>query len=179
MTEAFSPRALQSACGLGMAAIRRGIMAMLALYVAPTTPYRRSWYAIPLRLVVGYGFIEHGYAKLARGPDSFAAILHALGTPIPALLAWVTVAIELRGGFAVLVGAFIPIASIPLTIVLLVAIFTVHLENGFSSIKLQSVDAAGGHFGQPGYETDLLYVAALFAIALGGSGPFALDRFLM
>jgi hypothetical protein len=80
MTEAFSPRALQSACGLGMAAIGRGIMAMLALYVAPTTPYRRSWYAIPLRLVVGYGFIEHGYAKLARGPDSFAAILHALGT---------------------------------------------------------------------------------------------------
>ena len=39
-------------------------------------------------------------------------------------------------------------------IVLFVAIITVHLPNGFSSIKLQSFDAAGAHFGQPGYETD-------------------------
>jgi len=152
--------------------------ALLALYMRLTTPRRQSWYAIPLRLIVGCGFIEHGYAKLARGPDSFAAILHALGMPIPALFAWATVVVELLGGFAVLIGAFIPIASIPMTMVLLVAIFTVHLPNGFSSIKLQSVDAAGAHFGQPGYETDLLYIAALLAMLLGGSGPFALDRLL-
>ena len=47
------------------------------------------------------------------------------------------------------IGAFISIASIPMTIVLLVAIFTVHVPNGFSPIKLQSVDASGAHFGQP------------------------------
>jgi hypothetical protein len=34
-------------------------------------------------------------------------------------------------------------------VVLLVAIFTVHLPNGFSSIKLMSYDAASSHFGQP------------------------------
>jgi hypothetical protein len=61
-------------------------------------------------------------------------------------------------------------------IVLLVAIFTVHLPNGFSSIKLQAVTAAGPYFGQPGYETDLLYLAGLIALVLGGSGPLALDR---
>jgi hypothetical protein len=33
----------------------------------------------PARLIVGFGFMEHGYAKLARGTESFAAILHALG----------------------------------------------------------------------------------------------------
>jgi putative oxidoreductase len=60
--------------------------------------------------------------------------------------------------------------------VLFVAIFTVHLPNGFSSIKLLSVDAAGAHFGQPGYETDLLYLAGLLALVLGGSGPLALDN---
>jgi len=76
----------------------------------------------------------------------------------------------------VIVGAFIPLASIPMTIVLLLAIFTVHLPNGFSSIKLQSVVAAGAHFGQPGYETDLLYLAGLAALVLGGLGPFALNR---
>ncbi|HZO57696.1 MAG TPA: hypothetical protein VFB63_33600, partial [Bryobacteraceae bacterium] len=42
--------------------------------------------------------------------------------------------------------------SLPMVVVLAVATFTVHLPNGFSSIKLLSVDAAGAHFGPPGYE---------------------------
>jgi putative oxidoreductase len=135
-----------------------------------------AWRAIPLRLIVGYGFMEHGYAKLARGPDVFAGILHAIGTPMPWMMAWATILVELLGGLAVLLGAFVPLASIPMAIVLIVAIFTVHLPNGFSSIKLQAFTAAGAHFGQPGYETDLLYLAALAALVLGGSGPLALDR---
>ncbi|HZQ40105.1 MAG TPA: DoxX family protein, partial [Rhizomicrobium sp.] len=73
----------------------------------------------------------------------------------------------------------VPLASMPMAVVLLVAIFTVHLPNGFSSIKLLSVDAAGAHFGQPGYETDLLYLAALIGLVLGGSGPLSLDRLLL
>ena len=137
---------------------------------------REAWYAIPLRVIVGYGFMEHGYAKLARGPDDFAIILHTLGMPASRLLSWATILVELLGGLAVIVGAFIPLASIPMIFVLLVAIFTAHLPNGFSSIKLQSVTAAGAHFGQPGYETDLFYIACLVALVLGGSGPFALDR---
>lgn len=145
-----------------------------ARHLLPSIRYH--WYAIPLRLIVGFGFMEHGYAKLARGPESFTAILHALGMPAPEWLAWATILIELIGGLAVLVGAFIPIASIPMAIVLVVAIFSVHLPNGFSSIKLQAVTAAGARFGQPGYETDLLYLAALAALVLGGSGPWALDR---
>lgn len=137
---------------------------------------RQNWAALPLRLIVGFGFMQHGYAKLARGPDDFANILHALGMPFPGLLAWATVAIELLGGLAVLLGALIPLVSVPMAVVLLVAIFTVHLPNGFSSIKLQSVTAAGAHFGQPGYETDLLYLAGLLALILGGSGPLSIDR---
>lgn len=152
-------------------------MPLFALYARLNT-FRSQWYAMPLRLIVGFGFMQHGYAKLAHGPEAFVVILHAIGTPLPALLAWATIMLELLGGLAVLVGAFVPIASIPMAIVLLVAIFTVHLPNGFSSIKLLSVDASGAHFGQPGYETDLLYLAGLFALALGGSGPFALDRLL-
>jgi putative oxidoreductase len=31
--------------------------------------------------MVGYGFLEHGYAKLAPGPDVFISILDAIGTP--------------------------------------------------------------------------------------------------
>jgi putative oxidoreductase len=153
-------------------------MPLLAFYTRLTT-FPCGWHAIPLRLMVGYGFMEHGYAKIARGPESFAAILHALGMPASHLLAWATIMVELIGGFAVLVGAFVLIASIPMGVVLLVAIFTVHYPNGFSSIKLLFVDASGAHFGQPGYETDLLYLGALIALVLGGSGPLALDRLLL
>jgi hypothetical protein len=58
--------------------------------------------------------------------------------------------------------------------VLLVAVFTVHLPYGFSSIKLMAVTSAGAVFGPPGYETDLLYLACLAALVAGGSGPLAI-----
>ncbi len=146
---------------------------LMAVYARLTSHARQSWYAIPLRLIVGYGFMEHGCAKIARGPEKYASIPHALGMPAPDVLAWVTILVELFGGLAVFLGAFIPLVSIPMAVLLLVAIFTVHVPNGFSSIKLLSVDATGAHFGQPGFETPLLYLAALVALVLGGSGPLA------
>jgi putative oxidoreductase len=122
--------------------------------------------------------MQHGYAKLARGPDDFINILHAIGVPVPFLLGWATILVELIGGLLILLGAFVPLAAIPMIVVLIVAIVSVHLPNGFSSIKLQSFDAAGAHFGPPGYETDLLYVAALIALCLGGAGPMSVDGLL-
>jgi putative oxidoreductase len=136
------------------------------------------WTPVPLRLIVGYGFMAHGFAKLLRGPESFATILQAIDVPMPHMMAWATIAIEVLGGLAVLLGAFIPLVSLPMAAVLLVAIFTVHLPNGFSSIKLVAVTAAGAQFGQPGYETDLLYLACLMALVAGGAGPFAIDGLL-
>ncbi|HEX3808200.1 MAG TPA: DoxX family protein [Rhizomicrobium sp.] len=135
-----------------------------------------DWAALPLRLIVGFGFLQHGYAKLARGSGHFVDIVQALHMPMPLMLAWATILVEIVCGAAVLAGVYIPLAAIPMAIVLLVAIVTVHWPNGFSSIKLESVTQAGAHFGQPGYETDLLYLAALVALIIIGSGPFALDR---
>lgn len=104
----------------------------------------------------------------------FASILFAMGIPAPEIMAWITILTELIGGAAVLVGAFIPLASIPMAAVLMVAMFTVHLPYGFSSIELQSVTSAGAQFGPPGYEVDLLYLACLVALVVGGPGPMAL-----
>jgi len=148
---------------------------MTALF--PTIESRYSqWASVLLRLIVGYGFMAHGYAKLVRGSENFAHILGALGVPFPLLFSWVTILVELVGGAAFLLGAFVSLVSIPSVVVLLVAIVTVHLPNGFSSIKLQSVDAMGAHFGQPGYETDLLYIACIGALVLCGAGPLSLDK---
>src|SRR3989475_12469328 len=77
------------------------------------------WAPIPLRLIVGYGFMEHGFAKLSRGVDSFAAILQAMAVPEPHLMARTTILIELFGGFAVILGAFVAIVSMPMTALLL------------------------------------------------------------
>jgi len=70
------------------------------------------------------------------------------------------------------------LAAIPMAAVLLVAVFTVHLPYGFSSIKLIGVSAAGAQFGPPGYECDLLYLACLAALIMAGPGPLAIDEFI-
>ncbi len=137
-----------------------------------------AWWALPLRVVVGYGFIAHGLAKLTRGPSGFANTLHTLGVPAPEVMAWATIGVELIGGLAVLIGAFLLIASIPLAVVLLVAMFSVHLPYGFSSVKLVAVTAAGAQFGPPGFEVALLYLASLAALAVGGSGPLSIDSLI-
>jgi putative oxidoreductase len=98
------------------------------------------WAPVPIRLIVGYGFLEHGLAKLTKGPDTFANILQAIGVPEPQIMSWLTVLVEILGGLAMLVGAFVPLVSLPMAAVLLVAMFTVHLRYGFSSIKLLSED---------------------------------------
>src|SRR5215831_18029063 len=136
------------------------------------------WAPIPLRLIVGYGFMEHGLAKLSRGPEAFTAILHTMGVPAPHLMAWLTILTELTGGLAVLLGAFVPLVSVPMAAVLFVAVLTVHLPYGFSSIKLLSVTSGRAQFGPPGYELDLLYLACLAALVVGGSGPMAIDHYL-
>jgi putative oxidoreductase len=132
------------------------------------------WPLLPLRLIVGFGFMEHGLAKLAKGPDAFANILQAMGVLGPHFMAWSTILVEILGGLAVILGLFVTLASLPMAAVLLVAMFTVHLPYGFSSIKLEAVTAAGAQFGPPGYEVDLLYLACLTALVLGGPGPLAI-----
>jgi len=134
-----------------------------------------QWSPIPLRLIVGCGFMQHGFAKLSRGPDAFAGILQAMGVPDPHFIAGLTILTELFGGLAVLLGAFVRIVSVPMIALLLVAMFKVHLPYGFSSIKLLAVTATGAKFGPVGYEVILLYVACLAALVIGGSGPFAID----
>jgi putative oxidoreductase len=133
------------------------------------------WAPLPLRLIVGYGFIVHGYAKLSRGPDSFAAVLHTIGVPLPFLFAWLTTLVELIGGAAILVGAFVPIAALPMAVVLVTALLTIHLPYGFFSVKLVEVSANGTKFGPVGYEVILLYLAGLAALVVGGAGPLSVD----
>jgi len=133
---------------------------------------------LALRLVAGFGFLAHGYAKLSRGPETFAVVLHTLGVPAPHLMSWLTTLVELVGGLALVVGAFVPIVSGPLAIVLVTALVTVHWRYGFFSVKLAEVDAHDVRFGTVGYEIILLYLACLAALVLGGAGAWSVDAWL-
>ena len=137
---------------------------------------RRDWALLPLRFVVGYGFVAHGLAKWHRGPENFAKLLHVLRLPAPVPTAWLGTAVEVVGGLSILLGAFVLIASIPLIISMIVAIGTIHVHYGFSSINTIGLTATGPVFGPPGYEINLLYIAALLVLALTGPGALSLDR---
>jgi putative oxidoreductase len=137
---------------------------------------KQGWAVLPLRLMIGFGFAAHGYAKLSRGPAGFGTILTAIGVPAPALMAWITSLLEFFGGVSIMIGAFIIPVSVPLVIVMLTAMFSVHLQNGFSTIKLKAVTSAGAEFGAPGYEMNLLYIAGLVTLALSGPGPASVDQ---
>jgi putative oxidoreductase len=133
--------------------------------------------ALPLRAIVGIGFLQHGYSKLSKGPEVFASILYALHVPLPHLSAYLTIGVELLGGAALLLGAFVPWVSFPAIIVLLSAMFTVHLPYGFSSIKLKAIVDGRAQFGPPGYECDLLYVACILSLVLLGPSPWSFDHY--
>jgi len=138
-----------------------------------------AWAMLPLRLIIGFGFMAHGYAKLSKGVDGFAKILQTIGVPAPVLTAWATALVEFFGGLAILAGAFVPIVSIPLVIVMLAALFTVHLPFGFSSVKLIAMTGNGPQFGTIGYEVNLLYIAGLLTLVLGGASPLSVDEWLV
>jgi putative oxidoreductase len=139
---------------------------------------RVAWALLPLRLMIGFGFAAHGYAKLARGPASFAAIVSALGLPAPLFTAWATSLLEFAGGLLMMMGAFVVPLSLPLAAIMATAMFGVHFRYGFSSIRLKALSGAGAEFGPPGYELNLLYLVGIATLALAGPGPFSIDRWL-
>jgi putative oxidoreductase len=135
----------------------------------------RQWVPIPIRVIIGVGFMIHGWAKWSRGPAAFAELLGQVGVPLPLAQAWLVTLLEIFGGLAVLMGAFITTTSIPLILSMLGAMFTVNIKYGFSAVNTVGLTSEGPQFGPPGYEINLLYIAGLVALILGGAGPLSID----
>lgn len=58
-------------------------------------PY--SWTLLPLRLLIGSGFLLHGLAKWNRGPAKFGLLLQHTGVPFPFQTAWLVTYLEVSG----------------------------------------------------------------------------------
>lgn len=137
------------------------------------------WALLPLRLIVGFGFYAHGAAKWTRGPAGFAKLLLLIGTPYPGTMAWVVTLLEIGGGVAIMAGLLVPFAAVPLIASMVVAMLGVQLRYGFSSVNTVGLTSAGPLFGPPGYEINLLYIAALVALAVADPSPWSVDRWLL
>lgn len=141
-------------------------------------PEWNKWAPMPLRLIIGFGFLYHGFPKLftAAGHDMFVGMLQSIGIPAAGLTAWVVGIVEVFGGLALIAGAFVTVASALLLVNMLVAMFTVHLPNGFNFIHITGMTESGPQFGMPGYEVNLLYIAGLLALFLRGPSHWSVDQ---
>lgn len=131
-----------------------------------------------LRIVIGIGFMVHGWAKISRGTAGFEKLLSILGVPLPHINSLIVPYVELLGGLAILLGIRVVIVAVPLVIVMLTAMLTIQVHFGFSSVNTIGLTAKGPIFGPPGYEINLMYMAGLVSLALTGAGPFSIDHWM-
>lgn len=119
-----------------------------------------------LRLALSVVFVAHGAQKLfgvwgGGGLSGTTAFFEGLGLQPAYPLAIVAGVVEFGGGLLLLCGAFTSIASILLAIQMAVAIWTVHLPNGF--------------FLPNGFEFNVTLIAALVSLILTGPGALSID----
>lgn len=125
-----------------------------------------GWAMVPLRIVLGVIFVHAGYGKLRRGVGGFSSWLGDVGIPLPRIAGPLVAALEIVGGLALVVGLFTSWVAIPLAASMLVATWV-------NAVKLR-LPFAGNENAQ-GYELDILMVAALVALMIGGAGPVSFD----
>lgn len=90
-----------------------------------------------LRLYLAPVLAQAGWNKYQHFDNTVAWFGNAdwgLGLPLPAVLAALAIAAELGGALLLLLGLFTRLATIPLMITMLVAIFAVHWPNGWLAI---------------------------------------------
>lgn len=127
-----------------------------------------------LRVIVGVIFLAHGAQKLlgiwgGGGIEGTTAFFSQLGLSPAMPLAMLVGAVELFGGLMLMLGAFTVPVSIALAINMLVAIWKVHLPQGFF---LNWAAAPGAGFG---YEFTLALLGALISLMLTGAGALSID----
>ena len=116
------------------------------------------------RLILAFGFAGPAYLKITNFNDT-TKFFGSLGIPLPELNAYLATATEVVGTTLILLGLATRFAAIPMIVVMIVAIKTVHWPNGFSC-------------GQNGFETPLYFLIMLFSLIVTGAGRFSLDRLL-
>jgi len=126
--------------------------------------YLQSFSLFLARVVVAYGFYEPAMMKWSD-INSVAEWFGSMGIPFATLNAYMAASTEITGVVLLTLGLFTRFISIPLIVVMIVAIVTVHLHNGFSA-------------GDNGYEIPLYYMIFLLIFLSHGAGKISLDNLI-
>jgi len=118
-----------------------------------------------MRIACSLPFIYHGAAILfgafgGPGPHNFAAFMHA-----PDIVGYLVGLAQFAGGLAILLGALLRVGAASVIIVMLGAIFLVHLPNGYD-------------IGHQGIEYALTELLLSLGLLLSGPGKFSLASVL-
>ena len=124
----------------------------------------KSFSLLIARLIIAYGFYTPAMNKWAD-INSVAGWFETIGIPFATLNAYLAATTELVGVILLTLGLFCRIISLPLIIVMIVAITMVHLPNGFSA-------------GDNGFEIPLYYMIFLIIFVAHGAGKYSLDRLI-
>jgi putative oxidoreductase len=114
---------------------------------------------LALRLVLGAVMIAHGFPKVFGGIHHHVEFVQSLH--MPGWLAYLSAAAEFGGGILLVIGFLTRLAALFVMVDMLVAIFTVHLKNGF--------------LGQGNYQFPLALAAIAFFLILSGAGSISID----
>jgi putative oxidoreductase len=126
---------------------------------------RLNFALLVLRLACALPFLYHGSGILfgilgGPGPAKFAAFMHT-----PAIVGYLVGLAQFAGGLAILSGAFLRVGAFCVIMVMLGAIFLVHIPHGFD-------------INQGGYEFALTELLLAIALLLSGPGAFSLRNIL-
>jgi putative oxidoreductase len=131
--------------------------------------------ALILRVMLGVVFFPHGAQKLFGwfGGSGFSGTMATFTDKmgIPAVLAFLAIMAESVGALAVIAGFLTRIGALGIGTNMVVAIFMVHLQNGFF------MNWFGNKQGE-GFEYHLLAIAIALALIIKGGGRWSVDRML-
>lgn len=126
--------------------------------------YFREYPLLIIRIVLAFGFFKPAIMKL-KNTQEIIEWFEGIGIPFPMLNAYLATYTEVIGFVFLAFGFTTRLISIPLMIIMIVAIKTVHLENGFEASN-------------NGFEIPLYYTILLFVLLIYGPGKISLDYYL-
>jgi putative oxidoreductase len=132
------------------------------------TKTEQSLSTLPLRLIAGIIFTAHGAQKLfawfgGYGLDGTGQWMESIGLSPGYLMALMAGSAEFFGGLLLIIGFLTRPTSFVLAITMIVAIFTVHIDNGL-------------FMSNNGYEFGLSLLAITVALFIQGGGKYSVDK---
>ncbi len=134
--------------------------------------YVQPAFLLAVRVLLGWGFIDSGWGKLAN-VEATAAFFAGWGIPLPTLNVYLAGTAETVGGALLILGAASRIMTIPLIGTMIVAYATAHKEI-FGDLLADPTGFVKEFNAQP----PLPYLLTAFVVLLFGPGPFSADGLL-